>query len=119
MLFNYEGQTPDYWYFFIDKHVPFGASISCSHFQQFSNALKSIIKWIVGCIMRTLVSKYLDDFLFIYVTANGCNKIVCIYLNICNQICFPVSLEKIEWSLVRIVFLGILLDGEHHMLSIS
>ena len=32
------------WYFFIDKCLPFGASISCAHFQCFSNALRVIVE---------------------------------------------------------------------------
>ena len=31
------------WYYFIEKCLPFGASISCAHFQHFSNALKTIV----------------------------------------------------------------------------
>ena len=34
--------------FFIDKCLPFGASISCSHYQRFSDALKHIIEHITG-----------------------------------------------------------------------
>ena len=32
-------------YYFVDKCLPFGASISCSHFQRFSNAVKHIVCW--------------------------------------------------------------------------
>ena len=31
-------------YFFADKCLPFGASISCSHFQRLSNAIKHIVE---------------------------------------------------------------------------
>ena len=31
-------------YYFVDKCLPFGASISCSHFQRFSNAVKHIVQ---------------------------------------------------------------------------
>ena len=33
------------WKYFIDKCLPFGSSISCSHFQRFSNALQHLIEW--------------------------------------------------------------------------
>ena len=33
------------WYFFVDKCLPFGAAISCSHFQEFSNAIAFVIEW--------------------------------------------------------------------------
>ena len=32
-------------YYFVDKCLPFGASISCSHFQRFSNAIKHIVQF--------------------------------------------------------------------------
>ena len=62
---------------------------------------------------------YLDDFLFIYFTEGGCNQIVVIFLQVCEDINFPVSLDKTEWATTCIVFLGMLLDGEKHLLSIS
>ena len=34
--------------FFVDKCLPFGASISCSHYQHFSNALKHLLQHRVG-----------------------------------------------------------------------
>ena len=42
-----KAQNPldDQWYYFIDKCMPFGASISCSHFQRFSNAIAHIVKY--------------------------------------------------------------------------
>ena len=36
-----DGQT----YYFVDKCLPFGASISCSHFQRFSDAIKDIVQY--------------------------------------------------------------------------
>ena len=106
-------------FYFVDTCLPFGASISCSHFQRFLNPLKAIVEGIVGRIQRTLLTNYLDDFLFIYFTAEGCNALVVIFLDICNQIRFPVSLDKTEWMTTRIIFLGMLLDGRNHILSIS
>ena len=54
------------WFYFMDKCLPFGATISCSHFQCFSNALKTIVEVIANRIRRSLLTTYLDDFLFIY-----------------------------------------------------
>ena len=84
------------WFYFVDKCLLFGASISCSHFQRFSNALKSIVEVIAGKIYRTLLTNYLDDFLFIYFTEQGCNHIVIIFLSVCKDINFPVALDKTE-----------------------
>ena len=48
------------YFFFVDKCMPFGASISCSHFQRFSDAIAHIIK------VKTKHGNvnYLDDFFF-------------------------------------------------------
>ena len=47
-------------YYFVDKCLPFGTSISCSHFQRFSNAVKHIVQFKTK---KDLVN-YMDDFLF-------------------------------------------------------
>ena len=102
--------------FFVDKCLPFGASISCSHFQEVSDALKHIIEHLTG--RHFTVTNYLDDFLFVSATRNHCNYMVRRFLDLCSQIRFPVSLEKTEWASTKIVFLGILLDGESRSLAI-
>ena len=63
-------------YFFVDKCLRFGATISCSHFQRFSNALKEIVEGVANQTMLTFITNYLDDFLFVYYTICGCNKMV-------------------------------------------
>ena len=103
-------------FFFIDKHLSFGGSVSCSHFQRFSNSLRHIVEWRTG--KRCQITNYLDDFLFISGTAAECNYLVREFLNICEEIGFPVSLEKTEWASQRLVFLGILLDGVSKTLAI-
>ena len=50
---------------------------------------------------------------------DGCNTIVIIFLDVCQMINFLVTLEKTEWVTTKLVFLGILLDGETHVLLIS
>ena len=37
------------WKFFMDKCLPFGASISCPHYQRFSNALHHIMEFRTAC----------------------------------------------------------------------
>ena len=49
--------------YFVEKCLLFGASISCSHFQHFSNALKHIYQFRVH--NRNSTTNYLDNFLFI------------------------------------------------------
>ena len=104
------------YYYFYDKCLPFGASISCCHYQRFSNALKHIAEYLTG---KTLsITNYLDDFLFIEVTERRCNALVRSFLRLCNSIQVPVAQEKTEWASRSVVFLGVLLDGWNLILSI-
>ena len=79
--------------FFVDKCLPFGASISCSHFQHFSNTLRHILEHVTA---RQQFTNYLDDFLFVADSAELCNCLVRAFLNLCQQIVFPVSDEKLN-----------------------
>ena len=102
--------------FFIDKNLPFGSSVSCSHFQRWSNALRHFCEKASG---RTgHITNYLDDFLFMETAYDNCNRLVRCFLNICGELKVPVSMEKTEWASDCLVFLGFLLDGKHLMLSI-
>ena len=96
--------------YFVDKCLPFGASISCSHFQRFSNALRHITKYKTGC--SDAITNYLDDFLFVAPTQIQCNALVSSFLDICEQVNVPVAHEKTELAAHQLVFLGILLDGQ-------
>ena len=53
------------WYYFVDKCLPFGSSISCAHFQRFSNALRVIVEWISGRIRQTLITNLMTTCSFI------------------------------------------------------
>ena len=48
------------WYYFVDKCLPFGSSISCAHFQAVSNAIAHIVEFYT----KRKITNYLDDFLF-------------------------------------------------------
>ena len=101
-------------YYFIDKALPFGSSISCSHFQRFSNAVAHLIRVITG---NDNVN-YLNDYLFVALLQLVCNNQVRTFLKICEQIRFPVSLEKTRWASTCLVFLGILIDTVHQIVAI-
>ena len=94
------------YYFFVDKCMPFGAAISCSHFQRFSNALAHIVRFKT----ENDTVNYLDDFFFAALLKLLCNKQVKIFTNICDLIKFPWSMEKTHWATTRIIFLGLLID---------
>ena len=87
--------------YFVDKNLPFGASISCSHFQQISNGMRHVVQAMMG---RWTIISYLDDFLFLEATRNECNQMVRAFIHLCEMIRFPVSMEKTEWASLNIVF---------------
>ena len=78
--------------FFVDKCMPFGASISCSHFQKLSDALRHMVESLTQ--MWNTITNYLDDFVFIYYLRSICDRIMRKFLWVCEQINFPVALEK-------------------------
>ena len=94
------------WYHFMDKCMPFGDSINCSHFQHFSNAVAHIVRTRTG---KDLVN-YLDDYLFVTLLKLMCNAQIDLFLTICKKINFPVSMEKTFWASMCLVFLGLLID---------
>ena len=93
-------------YYFVDKCLPFGASISCLHFQRFSNAIRHIVK---SRTVQDLVN-YLDDYFFVALLALACNNQVKTFLAVCHEVNFPVSLEKTFWASTKLTFLGMLID---------
>ena len=102
--------------FFIDLCLPFGASISCVVFQAFSDALTHIIEYLLA--IEDLTTNYLDDFLFVAILKDQCNKFMRTFIVLCKRINCPLSQEKTEWATVRIIFLGTLLDGTRYCLCI-
>ena len=101
-------------YWFVDKALPFGSSISCSHFQRVSNGIAHIVTFNTGkCIVN-----YLDDYLFAALIRSMCNAQVEEFLRICATIGMPVSLEKTFWGTCLLTFLGFLIDTYNQTVSI-
>ena len=103
-------------FYFVDKCLPFGASISCSHFQRISDAIRHIVEWRAG--IPDSLSNYLDDYLFIAITIRLCNLLVKCFMDTCAEIGIPVAAEKTVWATQLIVFFGILLDDKNLRLTI-
>ena len=106
--------TTKQWRYFIDKCLPFSASVSCAIFQRFSNALHHLVKFYTG----VTVINCLDDFLFMGVNKKDCNRLVWKFLWICKCVNFPVALDKTQWASDSLTFLGILMSGRTLILSI-
>ena len=113
MAVNPDNGKPMY---FIDKCLPFGASISCTVFQSFSDALAHIMQYLLQ--MDEDLTNYLDDFLFIALTSQVCDGMVLAFIRLCKRINCPIADEKTEWSTPIITFLGTLLDGQRRCLCI-
>ena len=101
---------------FIEKCLPFGCSPSCVIFTLFSDSLCHIFEYMMG--NHFLVNHYLDDYLFVQQEKETCNQMVRDFLQLCETIGCPISMEKMEWAMERIIFLGILLDGRHYRMCI-
>ena len=104
------------WRFFVDKCLPFGASISCALFQKFSDAL--CFKFEHQTNTQGQVTDYLDNFLFLALTIWRCNYLIKVFLDLCKEMGIPVSMEKTEWASDKIIFLGILMDGRYFTLAV-
>ena len=94
-------------YYFVDKCMPFAASISCAICQAFSDS----VAYLVTYRTRKPLVNYLDDFFFTALCKALCDGQVQVFLNICNTICFPVSIEKTYWGTQLLTFLGLLIDS--------
>ena len=101
-------------YYFVDKCLPFGSSISCAIFQEFSDA----IAYIVEQKTKKPNVNYLDDFFFTHLLRKFCNMQVSTFLEICSRIQFPVALEKTFWADTIIVFLDLMIDTVNQMVCI-
>ena len=102
------------WYYFIDKCLRFGSSISCAHFQRFSNSIAFVMKIRTGC----KPVNYLDVYLFAALRRLWCNQLIQSFLELCEKVRFPVSLEKTEWAQGIVIFLGLLIDAARQVVCI-
>ena len=102
--------------YFVKKCLPFGASISCSLFQKFSDSLQFLVENIAG--RKLVIRNYLDDYLFLYDSEHVCNGLVSLFLSVCEHIGCPVSLDKTQFASKSIQFLGVELNGASHTLRV-
>ena len=101
-------------YYFVDKCLPFGSSISCAIFQAVSDA----IAFLVSFRTKKVTINYLDDYLFAAFLKKECDRQVKVFLLICSKINFPVALEKTFWGTTVLTFLGLLLDTGKQLVCI-
>ena len=83
-------------YYFCDKCLPFGSSVSCSHFQHFSNCIAYLVQ-----IQKE--EQQLSGWLFVCcLDQSSVWWTKWTYFNLCKAVNFPVTIE--------IVFLGMILN---------
>ena len=102
------------WYYFVDKCLPFGASISCALFQKVSDAVSYLVTHKTGKI----IINYLDDYLFAAYRRSVCDKQIIVFLAICQKIALPISEEKTFFADQLMTFLGFLLDTVNQVLAL-
>ena len=120
--FRQLGVKPSQWNLLIlaaispfDGKWKFGSSISCSHFQRVSNGIAHIVKIKSGNKANV---NYLDDYLFADLLKSWCNQQISLFLEICDKINFPVSLNKTEWSTTLLPFLGLLIGTVKQIVAV-
>ena len=104
--------------FLVDKCLPFGASRSCVIYQAFSDCLAHLVGYLLG-INPPSWSNYLDDFIFCAGSREECLEMVSGFISLCKNLNIPLAEEKTIWPTQKLVFLGVLIDGENEMLAVS
>ena len=61
---------------------------------------------------------YLDDYLFAAAMKAICDQHISVFLKVCEEIQFPVAMEKTFWGCTMLTFLGLLLDTERQVVCI-
>ena len=87
----YDPTTGQVWYF-VDKCLPFGASISCAQFQSFSDALAHVMEY--KSIHLVILTNYLNDFFIVAYTIELCNELMREFIQLCEKIGCPTLEEK-------------------------
>ena len=114
LLMRAKNQKNQKWYWFVEKCLSFGSSISCKIFQDFSDSIAYVVRKITG---KENVN-YLDDYLFVALLRACCNNQINVFIDICSTINFPISMEKTVWASQIVVFLGLLIDNINQVICI-
>ncbi|XP_069122414.1 uncharacterized protein [Argopecten irradians] len=95
-------------YYYFDKCLPMGCSLSCSLFEKFSSALEWIVQNKLG---KRSVLHYLDDFLFGgKAGSTQCKDLLECFLASCENLGVPIAEEKTFGPCTVLCFLGLEID---------
>lgn len=102
-------------YYFASKVLGFGHSISCRLFSDFMAAVVHIAGKL--CDQGPPIF-YLDDAICIAGSEEETNHQLRTFIQVCDEINYPLSPEKTIWATQTIVFLGMLLDFVNRFVSV-
>ena len=103
-------------YYFADKCLPFGCSISCSLFEKFASFLEWELK---RRSSSSNIAHYLDDFLVAGEANTGqCRALMDCYISMCDEIGVPLAHEKTIGPASCLIFLGLQIDTNEIMVKI-
>ena len=96
-------------YYFFDKCMHMGCSISCAFFEKFSTFLEWVVKSRSGV---DFMVHYLDDFFFTgHAETIECELLMQTFTSVCNTLGVPVAVEKTVGPATALTFLGLEIDS--------
>lgn len=102
-------------FYFFDKTLPFGASISCATFERFSTFIENCV---VARMPSGMLIHYLDDFLGGNKTRELCMATMNIFTGVLSELNVPIASEKTEGPTTVLTFLGLELDSAEMLVRI-
>lgn len=102
-------------HYYHDLCLPMGCSSSCQIFERFSDALLFIFK---KSHPNALITKYLDDFLFMSPSYKETYSYLRDFQLMCHQLGVPLAPNKTVFPTTKITYLGIQIDSVTRQLSI-
>ena len=102
-------------YFYVDLRLPFGGRSSPYLFNTFAKVLAWIL---VNILAIAFIVQYLDDFLIISRSFQGCKEDLDSMLNLCHGLNLPINFKKVFGPSQKMIFLGIEIDTQNMTLSL-
>ena len=90
--------------FYYDRCLPMGCSVSCALFEKFSTFLEHYVKRMAG---TSLVTHYLDDFLFVGPSPATCLQLLTCFQSLCSTLGVPLAPEKTVGPAQVLTYLGL------------
>ena len=109
-------------FFYIMKTMPEGFTSSCKNFEDFSSA----VQWMVEKFSKIdsypelllAIRHYLDDFIFLSASENGCKYLLEIFILLCSYLGIPLAEKKLVYPTKIIEYLGFIIDTVNRIIKI-